>query len=60
MFQRYVSSVFSERMLQLCLSECCIYFKHTLHVFYLDVWRMVAMVLSVFKVFFSSVSESCF
>jgi hypothetical protein len=52
MFQRYVSSVFSECMLQLCLSECCICFKHTLHVFYLDVWHMVAMVLSVLWCFF--------
>jgi len=36
-FQRYVSSVFSGRMLQVCLSGCCICFTHTLHVFYLDV-----------------------
>jgi hypothetical protein len=32
-----VSCVFSVRMLQLCLSGCCICFTHMLHVFYLDV-----------------------
>jgi hypothetical protein len=32
-----VSSVFSGRMLQMCLSGYCICFTHTLHVFYLDV-----------------------
>jgi hypothetical protein len=37
MFQRYVSSVFSGRILQLCLSECCICFTHILYVFYSDV-----------------------
>ena len=31
-FQRYVSSVFSGLMLQVCLSGCCICFIHTLHV----------------------------
>ena len=36
-FQRYVSSAFSGRMLQVCLSGCFICFTHTLHVFYLDV-----------------------
>jgi hypothetical protein len=36
-FQRYVSSVFSGSMLQLCLSRCCICFTHMLHVFYSDV-----------------------
>jgi len=36
-FQRYVSSVFSRLMLQVCLSGCCICFTYTLHVFYLDV-----------------------
>jgi hypothetical protein len=32
-----LSSVFSKRMLQMCLSGCCICFTHTLHMFYLDV-----------------------
>jgi hypothetical protein len=32
-----VSSVFSGRMLQVCLFRCCICFTHTLHVFYLNV-----------------------
>ena len=34
MFQRYVSSVFSGHMLQVCLSGCV---THTMHMFYLDV-----------------------
>jgi hypothetical protein len=37
MFQRYVSSVFSGRMLQVFLSGYYICFTHTLHVFYLNV-----------------------
>jgi hypothetical protein len=47
MLQAYVSSVLdvsevcfirvSKRMLQMCLSGCCICFTHTLHAFYLDV-----------------------
>jgi hypothetical protein len=37
MCQRYVSSVFSGRILQVCLSGCCICFTYMLHVFYLDV-----------------------
>jgi hypothetical protein len=37
MFQKYMSSVFSGRMLHMCLSGCCICFIHTLHMFYLDV-----------------------
>ena len=56
MFQRYVSSLFSERMLQVCLSGCCICFTHTLHVFYLD----VAYGCSGFQVFFQVFSEVCF
>jgi hypothetical protein len=32
-FQKYVSSVFSERMLRVCLSGCPICFTHMLHVF---------------------------
>jgi hypothetical protein len=51
----HVSSVFSERMLQVCLYGCCICFIYTLHVFYLD----VAYGCNGFQVFsgvFSSVS----
>jgi hypothetical protein len=32
-----VSSVFLGRMLEVCLSECCIFFTHMLQVLYLDV-----------------------
>ena len=39
---------FSGRMLQVCLSGCCIYFTHTLHVFYLD----IAYICNSFQVFF--------
>jgi hypothetical protein len=42
-----VSSVFSGRMVQVCLSGCCICFTHRLHVFYLD----VAYVCNGFRVF---------
>jgi hypothetical protein len=69
LFQRHVVSVcfecfrcfrdmfhlcFSERILQVCLSGCCICFTHTLHVF---IWmlRMVAMVFQVFQKYVSSV-----
>ena len=49
MFQRYVSFVFSGRMLQLCLSGCCICFIRML--------RMVAMVFKcVSGVFFKCFS----
>ena len=40
------------RMLQVCLSGCCICFTHMLQLFYLD----VAYVCNIF----SSVSEACF
>jgi hypothetical protein len=32
-----VSSMFSGRILQVCLSRCCMCFTHMLHMFYLDV-----------------------
>ena len=50
-FQRYVSFVFSGRMLQVCLSGCCICFTHTLHALYLDVCVWLQCFLSVFQVF---------
>jgi hypothetical protein len=59
MFQRYVLSVFSRRMLQACLSGCCICFTHTLHVFYLNV-AYDCNGFKCFYVFFSIVSEVCF
>jgi hypothetical protein len=37
MFQWYVSFMFFECMLQLCLFRCCICITHMLHVFYSDV-----------------------
>ena len=57
MLQRSVtnlSSVFSGRMLQVCLSGCCICFRHTLHVFYLDVCVWLQWFLSVLKCFRST------
>jgi hypothetical protein len=55
--------LFSKRMLQVCLSGCCICFTHMLQVYYLD----VAYVCNVFQVFFqvfqmhvSSVSSDFF
>ena len=42
-----ISSVFFRRMLQMCLSGCCICFTHILHVFYLD----VAYICKGFQVF---------
>jgi hypothetical protein len=55
--------LFSRRMLQVCLSGCCICFTHMLQVYYLD----VAYVCNVFQVFFqvfqmhvSSVSSDFF
>jgi hypothetical protein len=50
-----VSSVFSRRMLQVCLSGCSICFTHTLHVFYLDV-GYGCNGFQVFSGVFSSVS----
>jgi hypothetical protein len=44
------------RMLQVCLSRCCICFTHMLQVFYLH----VAYVSNGFQVFFASVSDTCF
>jgi hypothetical protein len=52
MFQRYVSSVFSRRMLQLCLSGCCICFTHMLHVFYSDIAYGCNGFSSMFRVCF--------
>jgi hypothetical protein len=46
-FQSYVLSMFSECMLQVCLSGCYICFTHILHLFYLD----VASGCNVFQVF---------
>jgi hypothetical protein len=54
-----VSSVFFTRMLQVCLSGCCICFTYMLQVFYLD----VAHVCNGFKCFsciFASVSYTYF
>jgi hypothetical protein len=53
-----VSSMFSEHMLQVCLSGCCICFIHTLHMFYLD----VVYGCNGFQVLdvFSSGLEACF
>ena len=42
-----VAAVFSRRMLQVCLFECCICFIHMLKAFYLD----VVYVLYGFRVF---------
>ena len=56
-FQRYVSSVFFGRMLQVCLSRYCICFTQTLHVFYLDV-VYGCNGFQVFWVLFSSVSTA--
>jgi len=61
MFQRYVSSMFSGRMLQVCLSGRCIYFTHTLHVFYLDVAYGCNGFKCVLVVFFKCfISMFCF
>jgi hypothetical protein len=73
MLQAYVSSVLdvsevcficaSGRMLQVCLSRCCMCFSRSLHVFYLDVvygsndfqvffqvsWKHVSSVLTAFR-----------
>ena len=43
-----VSSIFSDVCLQVCLSECCIYFTHILHVFYLDVAYILQWLFQVF------------
>jgi hypothetical protein len=59
MFQRYVSSVFSGRMLQLCLSGCYICFTHMLHVFDLEL-RMVVMVFKCVSSVFSKCFRSMF
>ena len=50
--------LFFRRMLQVCLSECCICFTHMLQVFYLML-NMFAMVSSVLGVF-ASVLDACF
>jgi hypothetical protein len=55
MLQRYVSSVFFGRMLQLYLSGCYICFTHMLHVLFgYCIW--VAMVFKCVSGVFSSVS----
>jgi hypothetical protein len=46
-----VSSVFSRRMLQVCLFECCICFTHVTIVFYLDVAYVLQYSSSGFRVF---------
>jgi hypothetical protein len=53
------SSLFPGRMLQVCLSRCCICFTQTLHVFYLDV-TYGCNGFQVFPGVFSSVSKACF
>jgi hypothetical protein len=60
MFHRYVSSVFSRSMLQLCLSEHCICFTHMLYVFYLDVAYGCNGFQVCFRCFSSNVSKACY
>ena len=58
-----VSSVFFRRMLQVCLSGCCICFTHMLQVFYLNVayvcngFHEFSSVLQVFQTHDASVSD---
>jgi hypothetical protein len=51
-----VSSVFSGRVLQLCLSGCCICSTHMLHVFLFGYYVWLQWFSSVFQVCFLSVS----
>ena len=44
--------LFFRRMLQVCLSGCCICFTHMLQLFYLDVAYVLQWVSRVFHVFF--------
>ena len=50
---------FFRRMLQVCLSRCCISFTHMLQVFYLDV-MYVCNDFQVFLSVFASFSNACF
>jgi hypothetical protein len=60
---KYISSVFSRRMLQVCLSGCYICFTQTLHVLYLDVvcvwlqWFSKCFQVFFFQVFQKHVSS---
>jgi len=59
MLQRYVpnvSFVFSDILLQVCLTGCCIRYTHMLQVFYLD----IAYVCNVFQVFHKDVSSDSY
>jgi hypothetical protein len=47
------------RMSQVCLSGCCIYFIHMLHVFHLGVAYVCKDFQVLSGVFFSSVSKAC-
>ena len=58
MFQRYVLSVISGSMLQVCLSGCCICSQIRCMCFILMLY-MVAMVFMCFSDVFSSVSKAC-
>ena len=51
--------LFFRRMLQVCLSVCCICFTQMLQVFYLDV-AYVCNGLQVFSCVFAIVLDSCF
>jgi uncharacterized membrane protein YgcG len=44
--------LFSRRMLQVCLSRCCICFTHLLQVFYLDIAYILQLFFKCFQVFF--------
>jgi hypothetical protein len=51
--------VFSVRMLQVCLSRCCICFTHMLHAFLFRCCVWLQWFSSVFRCFLSA-SEACF
>jgi hypothetical protein len=51
--------LFSRRMLQVCLSRCCICFTYMLQVFYMDV-AYVCNGFQVFSYVFAIVSDTCF